>query len=371
MNLRARTYNPRLGAFTSVDPIEGIMSRSASRNGYSYVEGNPTNLTDPSGECPEGYDWLSCYLYDTATGEHGSVADQLIFIGLYTLGRSPDLWRTELADSDRDRVGTYRRTIQAAGIWFQNAGYRDLLSWNPAFSVAFALQDALQSANPFDFVVALSGMTKMSSVFSNTRALQQARTMAQRTLDLGDSISNQPSLNPHSQILFVDDPLIDNNILTSIALREPEALRFAERYRGKMSIDINVAREFFDWNHDIGDLTRIMNEHGIQFVDAASEASARSLLAPMGRTKLVPDVYIIATASKNKLAFATGDYKALTGALKVGVDAQYFYFEGGLSNVMRAYTATANKLTVFLPTIGKNSSDWFRYIGPFNINNWP
>jgi len=43
VNLRARTYNPRLGAFTSVDPVEGILSRSASRNGYSYVEGNPTN----------------------------------------------------------------------------------------------------------------------------------------------------------------------------------------------------------------------------------------------------------------------------------------------------------------------------------------
>ncbi|MEP7286598.1 MAG: RHS repeat-associated core domain-containing protein [Chloroflexota bacterium] len=48
--LRARNMNPTMGAFLSKDPVEGTVSRPMARNGYSYVEGNPSNWTDPSGE---------------------------------------------------------------------------------------------------------------------------------------------------------------------------------------------------------------------------------------------------------------------------------------------------------------------------------
>jgi len=50
--LRARYMNPSLGMFLSRDPFEGVMERIMSRNGYTYVEGNPINLSDPSGENP-------------------------------------------------------------------------------------------------------------------------------------------------------------------------------------------------------------------------------------------------------------------------------------------------------------------------------
>jgi TolB protein len=49
--LRARYYKPQLGAFLSRDPVEGTLDRINSRNGYSYVEGNPVNYTDPGGRC--------------------------------------------------------------------------------------------------------------------------------------------------------------------------------------------------------------------------------------------------------------------------------------------------------------------------------
>ncbi|MCA0454327.1 MAG: RHS repeat-associated core domain-containing protein [Chloroflexi bacterium] len=48
--LRARYANPNLGMFLTRDPVEGVMDRVMSRNGYSYVEGNPVNYTDPSGK---------------------------------------------------------------------------------------------------------------------------------------------------------------------------------------------------------------------------------------------------------------------------------------------------------------------------------
>ncbi|MCC6973160.1 MAG: PD40 domain-containing protein, partial [Anaerolineae bacterium] len=48
--LRARYYHPKLGAFTSVDPVLGV-GGSTGWNGYLYANANPANLTDPSGAC--------------------------------------------------------------------------------------------------------------------------------------------------------------------------------------------------------------------------------------------------------------------------------------------------------------------------------
>jgi RHS repeat-associated protein len=47
--LRARYLNPGLGVFASLDPVEGVIQRAMSLNGYSWVEGDVANTTDPSG----------------------------------------------------------------------------------------------------------------------------------------------------------------------------------------------------------------------------------------------------------------------------------------------------------------------------------
>jgi RHS repeat-associated protein len=52
---RARYYNPSLGAFTALDPFEGLEERPMSMNGYAYAENNPANWTDPSGEFADGF----------------------------------------------------------------------------------------------------------------------------------------------------------------------------------------------------------------------------------------------------------------------------------------------------------------------------
>jgi RHS repeat-associated protein len=59
--LRARYYNPLLGQFFSLDPLEGMMEQPMSLNRYVYVQGNVANAVDPSGmifERPEA--WDSC-----------------------------------------------------------------------------------------------------------------------------------------------------------------------------------------------------------------------------------------------------------------------------------------------------------------------
>lgn len=62
--LRARYYNPTLGVFPSLDPLEGDLSQLLSLNRYVYVQGNPANWIDPSGligETPEV--WNPCDVY--------------------------------------------------------------------------------------------------------------------------------------------------------------------------------------------------------------------------------------------------------------------------------------------------------------------
>lgn len=49
VNARGRTYDPRLGRFTSADPFVQAPFHSPSLNRYSYVWNNPLRMTDPSG----------------------------------------------------------------------------------------------------------------------------------------------------------------------------------------------------------------------------------------------------------------------------------------------------------------------------------
>lgn len=47
--LRARYYDPTTGRFLTRDPFNGFLARPLSINKYTYVEGNPVNFVDPSG----------------------------------------------------------------------------------------------------------------------------------------------------------------------------------------------------------------------------------------------------------------------------------------------------------------------------------
>jgi len=49
--LRARYMQPTLGMFLSHDAWQGDAFRPLTYNGWSYVEGNPLNRTDPNGHC--------------------------------------------------------------------------------------------------------------------------------------------------------------------------------------------------------------------------------------------------------------------------------------------------------------------------------
>jgi RHS repeat-associated protein len=51
-HLGARDYDPSIGRFTTVDPLLSA-SNPQQVNGYSYADGNPVTLSDPTGMCPK------------------------------------------------------------------------------------------------------------------------------------------------------------------------------------------------------------------------------------------------------------------------------------------------------------------------------
>ena len=52
IHLRARYLDPALGTFPNPDPLPGNIQEAMSLNPYSYVQGNPVNMADPSGMVP-------------------------------------------------------------------------------------------------------------------------------------------------------------------------------------------------------------------------------------------------------------------------------------------------------------------------------
>jgi len=105
--LRARYMQPRLGIFLSRDPWPGDTPRPGSMNGWNYVEGNPVNFTDPSGNIPkpdfgeDGYEYsCNCGWIDWSHAGPGN-AENII---------------RQINDAQTGPINPYRRIVRPEAI---------------------------------------------------------------------------------------------------------------------------------------------------------------------------------------------------------------------------------------------------------------
>jgi len=127
---RARYYDPALGIFPSLDPFEGVDVNAMSLNGYSYVHGDPINMSDPTGNFP--FAFLSSIT-------HTRALSQLFNFGCgFTGGFNPNFGSAYRPISDsmrqgntnlRDRIGTltynHRNSILNSSVVIATGTYSD------------------------------------------------------------------------------------------------------------------------------------------------------------------------------------------------------------------------------------------------------
>jgi len=150
--LRARHYKPGVGVFTALDPFEGMAQRPMSLNGYSWVEGNVTNLIDPQGlycqgSLSDGLGLLSCGLSNL----------QQLISDVATVTRAaadnfPDAWNetwNETWQCGLDSfVQSHIRAANSFGTWYREVGNRQIAdAFFPVTAGGFVVQDWLNGSS--------------------------------------------------------------------------------------------------------------------------------------------------------------------------------------------------------------------------------
>ncbi|MEM6293987.1 MAG: RHS repeat-associated core domain-containing protein [Myxococcota bacterium] len=115
--------------------------------------------------------------------------------------------------------------------------------------------------------------------------------------------------------------VLDNNTLSSIGDGDGAAVTFAERNRGRMVINDEIASEF-EAKHGADALKRVMEQYGITKV-TVDPARTTQLMADLGITspKRRNDMSVIATAEQYGLRVVSGDTKVISRAVARGLVA--------------------------------------------------
>ena len=112
----ARYYDPEIGIFTSTDPLDYFW------NAYSYVGGNPINVTDPDGLAPD---------YDAASANGGDNAYNSAVGQLYEL--SPSTWQAMMDAPGIMSMSDLNSVIGGLQDWGAFMNYMNLMTKNDSW----------------------------------------------------------------------------------------------------------------------------------------------------------------------------------------------------------------------------------------------
>jgi RHS repeat-associated protein len=104
----ARSYNPALGTFTSLDSHLGSAQNTALLNGYLYANANPATLVDPDGHCASSDGWNGCNQNSSPIVSSGDMSRDVY--NSQNHGGSPDDWNRLAGDQRAAAAAATART---------------------------------------------------------------------------------------------------------------------------------------------------------------------------------------------------------------------------------------------------------------------
>jgi hypothetical protein len=156
-----------------------------------------------------------------------------------------------------------------------------------------------------------------------------------------------------------DDPMLDNSILSELALRGPDGRRlegvqrYADRRRGKLSVTQTQKREFLRRSgRTIADFDALVREFGIQEVPDPDPLKVDALMSLLGITspRRRNDITALVAAREHGIPLATGDHKQMTAAINAakaygdtGLPVEYRKFEGTPETIKSAYEGARSR----------------------------
>ncbi len=237
----ARYYIPALGRWTTTDQLTGLYPGWSS---YNYVMNDPVSLSDPTGNCPEGYGSGDIWISDT--GDPVACHD-----GVTVEGDSPtEEERIEIGV----RLGREPRIVRIGGRW---AAYLDALFnlelWRDDPNISYAQGNITGDwyridSSPYIGGSVPSGLSKASQ---GLRALYAAGSLRGRSIISIRSILSQ---NGFRQTLTRNKK---GYLFTNTA---GEQIRVMRRNGGW---DIRVRNSFGNYLDDVGNVAAPGQTHGI------------------------------------------------------------------------------------------------------------
>jgi RHS repeat-associated protein len=179
VHLRARSYDPDLGRFTSRDTWPGAATASQAQNRYAYLANDPLNGTDPSGHC--GVDVLA------------DAAFVAFDLGSLVFGPEKDRGTNAMA-LGADIASVFVPCAAGAGMLVRAGRVVDNLGDAARVpTVVFSRHRAPGLAQNFDDAVALGAPTRLNRASTAVRdANRRAALRTQAPARAGQSLDEYP-----------------------------------------------------------------------------------------------------------------------------------------------------------------------------------
>jgi hypothetical protein len=152
--------------------------------------------------------------------------------------------------------------------------------------------------------------------------------------------------------LLPEDPLIDNNTLVRIAANDPEAVKFATRRSGLLSVTPTIQQEFLNGGRTLNDFNHLANKYNIQILADATPMEIQTLASSLGITspKRMNDLSLLAAAQKHGIGLVTGDKGLFSAALRSGyTKVEFRIFNHSPQARVDAYQWARDLVKQFLP----------------------